>query len=69
MSTATKVLRNRIVLIFDFDETLGPSTIQAYFDHLGIPYADFDARATERKRDLWQAPLAVADLLREYSHR
>ena len=69
MSTATKPLRNRIVLIFDFDETLGPSTIQAYFDHLGIPYADFDARATERKRALWQAPLAVADLLREYSHR
>lgn len=69
MPTATKVLRNRIVLIFDFDETLGPSTTRTYFGHLGMAYEDFDQRTEERKRELWQQPLAVADLLREYSHR
>lgn len=69
MATATKPLRNRIVLIFDFDETLGPSTTRAYFDYLDIPYDDFDARMEARKKALWQAPLASADLLREYSHQ
>ena len=70
MSTsATRILRERIVLIFDFDDTLGPSTTKTYFDHLGIPYADFAARLEQRQEDMWQYPLAKADLLREYSHR
>ena len=69
MATATKLLQNRIVLIFDFDETLGPSTTRAYFDHLGISYEDFNARIKERVKELWHKPLAEADLLREYSHR
>ncbi|PPK85145.1 phosphoserine phosphatase [Neolewinella xylanilytica] len=70
MSTsATRILRERIVLIFDFDDTLGPSTTKTYFDHLGIPYADFAARLEKRQEDMWQYPLAKADLLREYSHR
>ncbi len=70
MSTsATRILRERIVLIFDFDDTLGPNTTQAFFGHIGLSYDDFHARLQERKKDMWQAPLAKADLLREYSHR
>ncbi len=69
MASPTKPLRERIVLIFDFDETLGPSTTSSYFEHLGLDYSDFDARMDKRKKQKWQAPLASADLLREYSHR
>ncbi|MGB3800658.1 MAG: hypothetical protein WA952_12660, partial [Lewinella sp.] len=70
MSTsATRLLRERIVLIFDFDDTLGPNTTRAYFEHLDLSYDDFKARMAQRKKDMWQPPLAKADLLREYSHR
>ncbi len=66
-TTATKLLRERIVLIFDFDDTLGPNTDKSYLEHLGLSYADFRARAQERQDDLWQGQLAKADLMREYS--
>ena len=70
MSTsATRILRERIVLIFDFDDTLGPNTTRAYFEHLGLHFPDFQARLDRRKKAMWQAPLAKADLLRELSHR
>ena len=69
MPKATKPLRERICLFFDFDETLGPSSNRAYFEHLELPYEDFDARIEKRRDQYWQLPLAVADLLREYSHR
>ena len=68
-SSATRILRERIVLIFDFDDTLGPNTNRSYLEHLGLSYADFKERADARIADKWQAPLAKADLLREYSHR
>ena len=66
-SSATKILRNRIVLIFDFDETLGPSTTRTVFDALGLDYAAFKREADERKADMWQKTLAKADLLRQLS--
>jgi phosphoserine phosphatase len=69
MPKTTKPLRERIVLIFDFDDTLGPSTTESYFEHVGLDYEDFDARTDQRIQEMWQAPLACADLLREYSHR
>ncbi|WP_116127883.1 hypothetical protein [Lewinella sp. IMCC34183] len=70
MSTsATRLLRERIVLIFDFDDTLGPNTNKTYLEHLGLSYEDFSARAAKREQEYWQSPLAKADLLREYSHR
>ncbi|NJB86717.1 phosphoserine phosphatase [Lewinella marina] len=68
-STATKILRERIVLIFDFDDTLGPNTTRAYLEYLGLSFEDFKSRLRERKKRKWQAPLAKADLYREYSHR
>ncbi|THH39478.1 HAD family hydrolase [Neolewinella litorea] len=68
-TSATKILRERIVLIFDFDDTLGPNTTRAYLEHLGLSFDDFKSRLHERKKRMWQAPLAKADLYREYSHR
>ena len=69
MKNATKILRNRICLFFDFDGTLGPSTTKTLFDYLDIPYDDFAARLEKRQQQMWQYPLAKADLLRECSHR
>ena len=68
-TTATRILRKRIVLIFDFDGTLGPNATRAYFEHLDLLFPDFQARLEKRKKNMWQAPLAKADLLRKYSHR
>lgn len=70
MSKATRILRNRIVLIFDFDETLGPSTTETFFDHYNLDYQPFtDAVNRHQEEEMWQYPLAKAQMLREWSHR
>ena len=69
METATKIIRNRICLFFDFDGTLGPDTTRTFFEAHDIPFEDFHHRLNERIDQFWQYPLAKADLLREYSHR
>ncbi len=69
MSTATRIFRNRIVLIFDFDETLGPSTTETFFDHHNLDYEPFNQEVNQRQEEMWQYPLAKAELLRVWSHR
>ena len=66
-TSATKILRNRIVLVFDFDETLGPSTTRTVFDELGLDYEAFKKEADARKKEMWQKTLAKVDLLRQLS--
>lgn len=67
--TATRIYRDRIVLIFDFDGTLGPSTTKTLFDHLGLDYAPFQREVNRRQEEeKWQYALAKAELMREYSH-
>ena len=69
MSTsATHPYRNRVVLIFDFDETLGPNTTKTVFDELGLDYTSFEKEVTKRKQEMWQKTLAECALLRELSH-
>lgn len=55
LSTATKILRNRIVLIFDFDGTLGPNTNRILFKSHDLDYEEF-GQAVERykKEKMWQ---------------
>ena len=65
--SATHPYRNRIVLVFDFDETLGPSTTQTLFDELGLDYEAFKQEVDARKQEMWQKTLAKADLLRQLS--
>lgn len=70
MKTATRILRNRIVLIFDFDGTLGPGTTGELFKALDMDYEPFHKTVNERiDEDMWQYPLSKAETLREYSQK
>ena len=69
-TSATRILRNRIVLIFDFDGTLGPSTTETFFDAHDLDHKTFYDEVNRRQEeDDWQYALAKAELLREWSHR
>ena len=69
MANATRILRNRIVLVFDFDGTLGPSTTETLMKNLDMDYEAFNQERNRRIEEGWHNSLATADLLREYSHR
>lgn len=70
MQSATKILRNRIALIFDFDETLGPNTTRILFEHLGLDFEAFSKKVTFfQEEQMWQPPLAKAEVLRQFSHQ
>lgn len=70
MATATRILRERIVLIFDFDDTLGPSTTETLFERLDLDYEAFSKEVNQRQEeDYWQYALAKAEMLRIYSHK
>ena len=70
MQSATKILRNRIALFFDFDDTLGPSTTRVLFEHLDLDYDSFNKEVNDlHENHMWQYPLAKAEMLRQFSHR
>ncbi|MGB3466880.1 MAG: hypothetical protein WBA74_16485 [Cyclobacteriaceae bacterium] len=70
MKTATKIIRNRIVLIFDYDSTLGPGTTGELFKSLDIDYEPFHTKVNSRiDEEMWQYPLSKAETLREYSQQ
>ncbi|WP_235299414.1 HAD family hydrolase [Portibacter marinus] len=71
MSTsATRILREKVVLVFDFDGTLGPSTTEKLFDHLDLDYETFSEEVNSRMKDeMWQYALAKAEAFREWSHK
>ena len=69
-TSATRILRNRIVLIFDFDGTLGPGTTETFFEKYELEHQPFYDEVNRRQiEDDWQYALAKAELLREWSHR
>lgn len=67
--TATRILRNRLVFIFDFDDTIGPSTTQTLFEKLSLDYSEFEKQLNECQSQHWQYALAKAELLRQWSHK
>lgn len=59
MGEATKEFRNRIVLIFDFDGTLAPNTIDKFVEHHGIDAEKFKKEEVQPlKEQGWDSQLA-----------
>lgn len=59
MGEATKEFRNRIVLIFDFDGTLAPNTIDKFVEHHGIDAQKFKKEEVQPlKEQGWDSQLA-----------
>lgn len=63
-SSATRPLRERIVLIFDFDDTLAPSTTPRLFEHLELEYESVSQELDKKQEDKWQYALAKAEIFR-----
>lgn len=64
-NTVTRILRNRIALVFDFDDTLAPSTTPTLYDDLGLDYTPVDEALDEMQDGgMWQYALAKAELFR-----
>lgn len=64
MPSATRPLRERIVLIFDFDDTLAPSTTKRLFDHLNLDYEPISEELDRKQEEKWQYALAKAEIFR-----
>jgi len=59
MTRATKLYRNRIALIFDFDDTLAPSTFHFMLSKLGMAPQDFEKMHVQPMVDSgWEKILA-----------
>ena len=70
MKSATRILRNRIILIFDFDATLGPGSTGVLFKELGMDYDSFQKQVNKyHHEEMWQYALAKAEMLRVYSYQ
>ena len=70
MTKATRAFHNRIALVFDFDETLAPSTFPVLLDHLGIDHEEFKRTRIEPLTDAgWEDVLAKGYSLIEESQR
>lgn len=64
MSSATRPLRERIVLIFDFDDTLAPSTTPTLFDYLDLDYEPISRELDQKQKEKWQYALAKVEIFR-----
>ncbi|NNE94917.1 MAG: haloacid dehalogenase-like hydrolase, partial [Acidimicrobiales bacterium] len=65
-----RALRKRVLLAFDFDETLAPNTTNALLEHLGENPEEFRDRYVKPLQDRgWESRLAEAHTLVELSRR
>ena len=65
MPTATRILRERIVLVFDFDGTLAPSTTPVLAEALELDHARISEQVDRMQRDGWQYAIAKAEIFRQ----
>lgn len=65
MSQGTVPFHNTLIIAFDFDETLGPSTFPQVLAHCGFDADDFDAEQIQPlfERHGWEKPLASTHAL------
>lgn len=67
-SSVLRALHPRIIVAFDFDETLAPNTTDALLEHLGVDPQTFrNGEIAPREADGWESRLAEADALLELS--
>ena len=64
MPTATRILRERVVLIFDFDGTLAPSTTPVLAEAASLDHARISKQVDDMQREDWQYALAKAEIFR-----
>ena len=70
MTGATRAFHNRIALIFDFDETLAPSTFPVLLNHLGIDDNRFEQeRIAPLVAEGWEDILAKGHCLIQESNQ
>ena len=70
MPTATQSFQHRVALVFDFDETLAPSSYGKLLEHLGEDADQFKARHVDPLTDDgWEEDLAKGYALVELSRR
>ena len=65
MPNATRILRNRIVLFFDFDGTLAPSTTPVLAKALELNHDKIAEQVNAMQRDGWQYAIAKAEVFRQ----
>ena len=65
MPTATRILRERVVLVFDFDGTLAPSTTPVLAEAASLDHERISKQVDDMQReDHWQYALAKAEIFR-----
>ncbi len=70
MTKATKPLSNRIAVVFDFDDTLVPDTIDSLAENCGIGAAEFRQRVQPLLEDGWdKIPARFYCLIEESKRR
>lgn len=70
MHNATRTFHNRIAIVFDFDETLAPSTYPYLLQHLNLDPDQFQRERVQPLLDAgWEEVLAKGYALIDESHR
>ena len=69
MPNATRILRERIVLIFDFDGTLAPSTTPVLAEALSLDHEKIAEQVNAMQREQWQYAIAKAEVFRQLGER
>ena len=65
MPSATKILRDRVVLFFDFDGTLAPSTTPVLAEALALNHDKIAEQVNAMQREGWQYAIAKAEVFRQ----
>ncbi len=65
MPNATRILRERIVLVFDFDDTLGPSTTPVLAKAANLDYERLSKQIDDMQLEGWQYAIAKAEVFRQ----
>ncbi len=65
MANATRILRERIVLIFDFDDTLAPSTTAVLAETAELDHEKISEQVDQMQAHQWQYALAKAEICRQ----
>ncbi len=65
MPTATRILRERVVLVFDFDDTLAPSTTPVLAKAANLDHERLSKQVNDMQRDNWQYAIAKAEVYRQ----
>ncbi len=65
MANATRILRERIVLIFDFDDTLAPSTTEILAKAAKLDHEKISEQVDQMQIHQWQYALAKAEIFRQ----